>query len=141
VNRDPLETLARLRRNICADARRSLAACLEAEDTASTALRGAEAAIIREQDAAGSLEVGDGAVEAFASWLPLGRQAVAQARETHARAGAATVQARAILAAARASAEAVDRLIEKRAAEHEARAAKRAQATLDEAAARRTRTS
>jgi hypothetical protein len=139
MTRDALETLARLRHSVCEDARRALAACLEAEDAASKALHGAEEAIFREQNAAGALDASDGAVEAFAAWLPLGRRAVAEAREAHARAGAATVQARAVLAAARASAEAADRLLASRAAERDAQAARRAQAALDEAAARQAR--
>lgn len=139
MSRDPLETLARLRHSVCEDARRVLAACLEAEDTAREALHGAGEAIFREQEAAGALDAGDGAVEAFAAWLPVGRRAVAQAREAHERAVAATVQARAVLAAARASAEAADRLLASRAAEREAEAARQAQAALDEAAARQKR--
>lgn len=139
MTRDALETLARLRHSVCEDARRALAACLEAEDAAGKALHGAEDAIFREQDAAGALDASDGAVEAFAAWLPVGRRAVVEAREADARAGAATVQARAVLAVARASAEAADRLLASRAAEREAEAARRAQAALDEAAARRTR--
>ncbi len=139
MTRDPLEILARLRRSVCEDARRGLAACLEAEEAASTALRSAEAAIFRERDAACELDADDGAVEAFAAWLPQGRAAVAQAREAHLRAGAATVQARAILAAARTSAEATDRLLASREAEREAEAARRAQLAMDEAAAHRTR--
>jgi flagellar biosynthesis chaperone FliJ len=139
MTREPLETVARLRHSVCEDARRALAACLEAEDAAHKALRNAGEAIFREQDAASALDAGDGAVEAFAAWLPLGRRAVAQAREAHLRAGAATVQARAVLAAARASAEAADRLLASRAAERDAEAARRAQAALDEAAARQAR--
>ena len=139
MSRDPLETLARLRHNVVEEARRTLAACLEAEDAADTALRSAEAAIFREQDAAGALETGDGAVEAFATWLPQGRLAVARAREAHARANAATVQARAVLAAGRTSAEAADRLLASRAAARDAEAARRTQVALDETASRRTR--
>ena len=139
MSRDPLETLVRLRRGVVEDARRALAACLEAEDAASRAMRCAETAIFREQEAAGGLDTSDGAVEAFAAWLPQGRQAVAKARDAHADAGAATVQARAVLAAARASAEAADRLLASRAAVRAAAADRHAQTALDEAAARRAR--
>jgi ribosomal protein L16/L10AE len=139
MSRDPLQTLARLRHSVVEEARRALAACLDAEENASTEMRAAEAAIFREQDAAGALDAGDGAVEAFAVWLPHGRQMVALAREAHARAGAATGQARAVLAAARASAEAADQLLASRAAARGAEAARRSQAALDEAAARRLR--
>jgi hypothetical protein len=139
VNRDPLETLARLRQMVCEDARRALAASLEAESAANKALRSAEAAIFREQEVAGSLDAGDGAVEAFAAWLPVGRQAVREAREADAAATAATVQARAVLSAARASAEAADRLLAARAAARQEEVMKRTQAALDEAAARRSR--
>ncbi len=139
MNRDPLETLARLRQMVCEDARRALAASLEAESAANKALRSAEAAIFREQEVAGSLDAGDGAVEAFAAWLPVGRQAVREAREADAAATAATVQARAVLSAARASAEAADRLLAARAAARQEEVMKRTQAALDEAAARRSR--
>lgn len=137
MSRDPLETLARLRRGVVEDARRALAACLEAEEAASTATRAAEAAIFREQEAAGAIDTSDGAVEAFAAWLPHGRRAVAKARDAHADAGAATAQARAVLAAARASAEAADRLLASRAAARAVEADRREQTALDEAAARR----
>jgi flagellar export protein FliJ len=136
---DPLETLARLRRRVCEEARRSLAACIETEDVAFTAMHDAEEAIFREQDAAARLDAGDGAVEAFAAWLPAGRQAVARAREAHAGAEAATGQARAVLAAARASTEAIERLQASRTAAREEEQARRAQAEHDEAASRRCR--
>ena len=139
MSRDPLDTLARLRRSVRDDATRALAACLAAEEQAGAVLRGAEAAIIREQEAAAVLTADDAAVEAFAAWLPQGRQAVMQARTAHAHAVAATVQARAVLGVARTSAEALDRLLADRAAAAAAVAAKRAQAAIDEAAGRRRR--
>jgi hypothetical protein len=137
MSRDPIEVLARVRHSVCEDARRGLAACLKAEAAADRALREAEAAIYREQEAASALDASDGAVEAFAAWLPQGRAAVARAREAEERAEAATMQARAVLAAARASAEAADRLLAARAAERATEAARRSQLALDEAAARR----
>lgn len=136
MTRDPLETLARLRHSIREDARRGLAACLDAEEAASHVMRSAEAAIYDEQKAAGSLDAGDGAVEAFAAWLPQGRKAVAQAHAAHDDASAATVRARAVVAAARASAEAADRLLASRNAERAADAARRAQVETDEVAGR-----
>ena len=131
---NPLEALAKLRRSLCEDARRALVACIAAEGAASATLRSAEVAIIHEQEAATALDTADGAVEAFAAWLPAGRRAVAQASEAHARSVAATVQARAVLAAARAAAEAADRLLTIRAEARAHDAARHTQATLDETA-------
>jgi flagellar biosynthesis chaperone FliJ len=139
MSRDPLEVLARLRHSAVEDARRGLGACLKAEEAARVALREAEAAIWREQEAVSRLDASDGAVEAFAAWLSQGLAAVARARGAVECAEAATVQGRAVLAAARASAEAADRLLAARAAERATEAGRRSQLALDEAAARRAK--
>jgi flagellar biosynthesis chaperone FliJ len=136
MSRDPIDVLVRLRKSACEDARRALVATLDAEDAARAALHAAERAIIGEQEAASRLDAGDGAVEAFVAWLPVGRRAVAQARARHDDAVAASVQARAVLAAARASLEAAEHVIEERQAERRLAAAKQEQATLDEAGRR-----
>jgi flagellar biosynthesis chaperone FliJ len=136
MSTDPVSTLCRLRHNICEEARRTLASCLAAEDSARIALRVAEQAIWHEQEEASRIDTSDGAVEAFAAWLPRGRQNVADAREAHERALAATAQARAVLAVARANLEAVERLAAEQQRQRAAQAAKREQDTLDEAANR-----
>lgn len=137
MSRDSLETLARFRRSLCEDARKALVVCLEAEEAANTALHFAEAAILSEQVAASALDAPDGAVESFAAWLPHGRQAVARAKGAHDNAVAATVRARAVLSSARASAEAVEKLIEERAVLRRHEALKAEQNELDEVARRR----
>jgi flagellar biosynthesis chaperone FliJ len=139
MSRTSLETLVRLRRLAGEDARRAFAACLRAEDETAAALRSAESAILHEQAAAADLAADDTVVEAFAAWLPQGRQAVARASAAHDRAGAATAQARAAVAAARVSTEVAERLMQAQAAARADEAARRSQISIDEAAARRPR--
>jgi len=137
MTRDPVDVLVRLRKTACEDARRDLLTTLEAEDAARAALHAAEHAITREQEAASRLDAGDGAVEAFVAWLPVGRRAVVQARARHEEAVAASVLARAVLAAARASLEAAENVIEEHESERRLAAAKKEQSALDEAGRRR----
>jgi putative NADH-flavin reductase len=136
MSRTSLETLVRIRKLAIEDARRGLATCLQAEDAAASSLRLAEAAIVHEQATAMDLNADDAVVEAFAAWLPKGRQAVAEASRAHVDAGAATVQSRAVVAAARASAEAVERVVQAQAMARAEDAARRSQAAIDETAAR-----
>ncbi len=135
-----LRTLRRLRHHACEDARLALVACIAMEDTAQAALKAAERAIRREQEEASRIDASDGAVEAFARWLPRGRQAVSDATGALERAEAATAQARAVLAAARASLKAAETLATERERQSQAEAARREQAALDEAAGRRRET-
>lgn len=139
MSRNSLDTLKRFRRSLCEDARKALEACQEAEEAAGMVLHRAEAAIMSEQVAAMAPDAPDGAVESFVAWLPHGRQAVGRAREAQESAVAATVQARAVLASARASAEAVEKLIEERAAAQKRHDLKVEQAELDELARRPAR--
>jgi flagellar export protein FliJ len=115
------------------EARRELGRCLAAEDAANAGRRAAEAAIHSEQQAASALDADDGAVEAFAAWLPRGRQAIAHAESAYSRAETATAQARARLAAARAAAAAAERMIETRQAAERIAEDRKEQAALDEA--------
>jgi flagellar export protein FliJ len=132
--RDPLRAVLRLRRLALDEARRELGHCLAAEAVAIADRKAAEAAIQTEEQAAAALDADDGAVEAFAAWLPRGRQAIAQAEAGVIRAETATAQARARLTAARAAAEAAEQMMDARfSADHDAQA-RRDQAALDDAA-------
>jgi flagellar export protein FliJ len=133
--RDPLTTVLRLRCLALDEARRELGRCLAAEDAANAERRAAELAIQAEERVASSLEADDGAVEAFAAWLPRGRQAVAQAESAYSRAETATAQARARLSVARAAADAAEQMIETRRAAARTEDARKAQMDLDETAA------
>jgi hypothetical protein len=124
--RDPLATLARLRRLAVSEARRDLAEALAAEDAALARATAAEAALTDEAETAEPA--------AYAAWLPRGlAEARAEAAKAEAAARAAERQ-RLALAEARAAERAVELLAAKRAAEAAKAADRRAQAMLDEAA-------
>jgi hypothetical protein len=124
--RDPLATLARLRRLAVNEAKRDLADGLAAEDAALARATAAEAALTGEAE---TIEPG-----AYAAWLPRGL-AVARAEGAKAEAaGRATERQRLSLAEARAAERAVEMLAAKRDAEAAKLADRRAQAMLDEAA-------
>ncbi len=134
--RDPLDAVLRIRRQAVDAARRHLAACLTAEEAARHRVAWAEAQIDEEARAAADLAAGDSAVEAFATWLPVGRAAVATAQAAYEKAVADVTLARAAVTMARAAAEAAADLQRRRAADHAALAERRAQNALDEVAAR-----
>ncbi len=124
--RDPLVTLARLRRLAVSEAKRDLAEALLAEDEALTRAAAAEAALTAEAE---TTEPG-----AYAAWLPRGL-AVAQAEATRAAAARrATERRRIALADARAAERAVEILAARQAAEAARAEDRLAQARLDEAA-------
>jgi flagellar export protein FliJ len=137
MTQDPLEALLQVRQIAADEARRSLAQCLRAESAATAAVAAIEATIEREAEAATSLAGGDAEVEAFATWLrrirPKQRAACAAAKEAE----AATIQARAVLGAARAAVRTAEQMLAKRAAEAQVIAERRAQGEIDEAAQRR----
>jgi len=133
---DPLDTVLRIRRLAMDDAARILATCLRVEEEARHAADAAEATIGAEGEIAADLSSGDGAVEAFARWLPLGRARAAAARVRHDTATAETARARAGVTIARAATEAALALAERRAAERNLLAERRAQAVLDEVGSR-----
>lgn len=87
--------LLRARRAALEAARRALAASLCVEGEAEAAARDAERAIDLEADAARALTADDGAVEAFAAWLPEARRRADVARAASATAQAETSRARA----------------------------------------------
>jgi flagellar biosynthesis chaperone FliJ len=124
--RDPLATLARLRKLAVNEAKRDLAEALAAEDAALARATAAEAALTDEAETADPA--------AYAAWLPRGlAEARAEAAKAEAAARAAERQ-RLLLAEARAAERAVELLADKRAAEAAKAADRRAQAMLDEAA-------
>jgi flagellar export protein FliJ len=134
--RKSLQALLRLRQLTVAEARRSLAECLDCQEQAERAAHAIEAEIRRETEAACRLGGGDEAVEAFAAWLQRVRPA-AQAADAELEAAALrTSEARAVLSAARAAAEATEALLARDTAERDAAAARTEQRALDEAAGR-----
>lgn len=133
---DPLKTVLRLRRVTVDDAKRALGAVLRAEDAALARAAAAEALINEEAEAAADLAAGDDAVEAFATWLPVGRARAAAARAEHEQYRSEVAMARAGLTTAMAAAEAAENLVKRRDAEHAAVTMRREQAAMDEVAAR-----
>ena len=131
---DALATVMRIRKLAVDEAKRALAEALTLENTARQEAAAAEAQIGLEAEIAADLNTGDGAVEAFAAWLPVGRARAARARAAEEEAAVDVARARAGLSAARAAAEAADNLKERRDAEAAVEANRRSQATLDEIA-------
>jgi flagellar export protein FliJ len=129
-----LGVVARLRRLAIDEARIELAARRVAEDRAEAADREAREAMDRERQVASTLVAED---KAFATWLPGGLAARDGAHAALARAQDAAEEGRAALADARASGEAVERMLATIAAEHRAEANRREQAALDEVGQRR----
>ena len=134
---DPLETLLRLRRLAVDQARRGLADCLRVESQAAHSVAAIEAAIEHETEVATNLASGDAEVEAFATWLRRIRPQQHAAHVAEAEAEAATVQGRAVLAAARAAVRAAEEMLEQHAAARLKEAEHQAQREIDEAAQRR----
>ena len=134
---DTLRTLLKVRRLDVDAARRGLAECLAIEDEARGASMAAEQAIAQEALAATALAADDAAVEAFAAWLPVGRRQLDRTRHAETLAANATERARAVTSLARAAAEAAQALLERREAEAEREAQRKAQLELDEMGRRR----
>ena len=125
---DPLPIVARLRDLAVDEAKRALAA---------DRLRTLDAAIAAETDAASDPAGDDRSVEDFAAWLR--RIAVDRAEAAAALAAAETrsAETRAVLAASRTAARAMEALIEQRDEDRRAVSDRREQAVLDEAGATR----
>ena len=132
--RDSMQALLRLRQLTVDEARRDLAACLVQEASAREATDAIEAAIIRETEEACGLHGGDQVVEAFAAWLQQVRPLAQAAGVDLDAAVLRTSEARAVLAAARAAARAVETLLAGREADRSAAAARAEQHALEEAA-------
>ena len=130
-----MQSLLRLQRRAADEARQSLASCLSRERDAESGVTLALAAIEREMAAAQASD-SDGDVEAFARWLPRGRQALVAAETSSAEAANATARARAALTLARGAAEATENLLEQRWQERRDLTERKLRAELDEAALR-----
>lgn len=133
MTRDPIATVARLRRLARDEARLGLSRALATETEAARLADQATRDIADESAAATSLIADDSVVEAFAAWLPVARQRAAEARAACDRAGAEVARWRAVLTASRSASEAVDTLIADRAAAAAQDRARRTQAELDDA--------
>ena len=131
---DALQTVMRIRKLAVDEAKRALAESLNVEDQARRVADAAEAQIGIEGQIAADLETGDGAVEAFAAWLPTGRAIATRTRAAHEYSLLEVARARAGLTATRAAAEAAESLQERREAERALEAARRYQAVMDEIA-------
>ena len=131
---DALQTVMRIRKLAVDEAKRALAESLNVEDQARRVADAAEAQIGIEGQIAADLETGDGAVEAFAAWLPTGRAIATRTRAAHESTLLEVARARAGLTATRAAAEAAESLQERREAERALEAARRNQAVMDEIA-------
>lgn len=127
MSRDPLVTLARLRKLAVSEARRDLAAAIAAEGAAIARATAAEAAL--------ESEARDADPGAYAAWLPRGLVVAATEAGKAEAAMAAAERMRLSLAEARAAERAVEHVAERRAAEAAKSAERRSQAMLDEAAA------
>jgi flagellar FliJ protein len=137
--RDPLDFLLRLRRVTKDEAKRAFAAGLVQQTDARRRADAADALLSSEGEMASDLNAGDGAVEAYVKWLPVGRHQAKRARMAHDDATADVIVARAALTVAHAAAEAASTFLERRAAETDVIMARRAQAAMDEVAARPAR--
>jgi flagellar export protein FliJ len=133
---DPMPVVARLRTLAVEEARRALADCLAAEAAAAEAVRALDAAIAAETDAAADLAGDDRSVEDFSAWLRHANAERAAAQAVLATAETRSVEARTVLAASRAAAQALDSLLARREADRQAAAGRREQAALDEAGRR-----
>jgi flagellar FliJ protein len=129
---DALTTILRLRGLAVAEAKRALAARLQEEDVAAVDAGAAERALAVERNAASAMDVGDGAVEAYAAWLPLGHRVLDAARERSRNCEAGTMLARARLAAAQGAHEAAERMQATRDAEARLEALKAEHLALDD---------
>ena len=133
---DPLQTVVRLRRLASDEAKRGLAAALQALSLAEAAARAAEQAIHAEGQKALDLDSGDGLVEAYAAWLPAGRARATAARAAVDHQSGAVARARAELTLTRAAAEAAEQLVQRNQAEQAILVARKSQADMDEIASR-----
>jgi flagellar export protein FliJ len=131
---EPLQVVLRIRQATVDHAKSAMAHALQAEAVAQLLCASAEALIDREAQLASELSVGDGAVEAFAAWLPVGRAKAQAARLVLEDRAADVAIARAGLTVARTAAEAAKTMLDQREARRAAELARKAQLTMDEVA-------
>ncbi len=141
MKRDPLRTMLRIRNATLDEARKAVADAYARERDACARADAAAAALEHEMKAATSLIGGDEAVETFARWLPIGRGALAQARDAQRSATTELDRARVVLGLARTAVTTVESLIERRKAEERLEENRKEQLLLDEASRRPSDTS
>lgn len=130
ARRDPFATLARLRRLAVDEAKRDLADALAEAGAREKAAQAALRALEVEASADATL---------YGAWLPSGLRRAGEAAAEAEAAEIAVDTARALLAQARAAERAVELMAERYETEASKRAARKAQAVLDEAAETRRR--
>jgi flagellar export protein FliJ len=131
---EPLQVVLRIRQATVDHAKSAMAKALQAEAAALLACDRAEALIDQEAQRASDLSVGDGAVEAFAAWLPVGRAKAQAARLALEDRAAGVAVARAGLSVARTAAEAAKTMLDQLHARRAAELARKEQITMDEVA-------
>ena len=131
---DPLPVVARLRHLAVDEATRALADCLTAEAAAAEALRLLDMQISAETDAAGDSDSDDRAVADFSIWLRRAEADRTAAANALASAETRSAEARAVLAASRSAARAMDELLDGRDTQRQLAADRRDRVALDEAA-------
>lgn len=136
MSRDPLASLLRFRQTAVDEAQKALADAHRVEQEAIAAVRAETDTLEQEMHVASSLSAGDDAVEAFAKWLPVGRKRISDAHLKQREATMTLDRVRAVLTLARASARAVETLMETRAAEQARGRTRKEQIELDEFALR-----
>lgn len=134
---DTLSTLLRIRRTSLDDAQHALAEALRHQQRMQTLSEAEESRYAMETVAALDLTAGDEAVDAFARWLPIGREAVATARRAEQEASGDMDRARVVLGLARAAYRSVELLIEKRTEEARQLQDRKEQQAMDELGTRR----
>lgn len=133
---NPVDLLLRLRGVAKDEATRLLAIRLDEEAAARRLVQDAETRMTEERLAATDPDKGDGVVEAYVAWLPIGRRQERAARDMCERATANVTIARAELRIAHAAAEAAVKFQEHQAKAVRTMADRKSQIILDEVAAR-----
>lgn len=136
MERSPLDTLITLREQELDLVERRFADAVAREAAAEEKLDAAQEEILSEQRIASSPTADDGAVEAFSRWLPVGRQAVLEARQSCREAAMDREAVRSALISARAAMEAVKTLREEQKEEERQAELRKEQNVLDELAVR-----
>ncbi len=132
--RDPLHALLGIRRRAVDQARETLADSVAAESTAIAKILASDVAIRAERAAIDSGRDDGRGAEMFAAWSAQARVRRAAAVAALAAAEDRTTHSRALLAAARSAADAVEQVIEQRAAAEQAKTAVREGHGLDDIA-------
>lgn len=133
---DTLEALLRIRRLAVEEAMRNVAASLQEASQARRALAALTEAIARERAIARDLMPADPRLAAFGPWQARTRQDIAHAAARLDHADRAIAAAQAALGEARGAARAMEAALERRRAEENAAAWRRAQHELEDVARR-----